>query len=407
MVRPRTVNAVGATLLIALIAAHGPAPAQAAFPGENGKIAFTCPRGVGICVTDPATGGHVVTNLTPGRNGAMPSFSADGRRITFSREVGGGRDDQYEIFVMDVDGGDVRRVTRSGGESFNYHPTFTPDGNRIVFADDEGISIVDAGGENRSSLRESGFEPSVAPSGESIAFIEPNGGGNRLFTMGIDGSEVMPVTSDDQDASARAPTWSPSGDRILFEYYAPPDFPLAIAAINPDGTGFTRVSPADLPGDSDQAGEPTFSPDGAKVAFLVDDCFDEICPDQPIYTADVEGDNVEKLVEGTFPGAEPDWGPAIPGQEPLRGRCKGRRATIVGTDNRDLITGTSRRDVISARRGSDSIEGLDGNDLLCGGKGRDRLEGAAGRDRLDGGPGSDLCAGGRQADRLRRCERRR
>ncbi len=70
-------------------------------------------------------------------------------------------------------------------------------------------------------------------------------------------------------------------------------------------------------------------------------------------------------------------------------RCKGRRATIVGTRVGERLTGTRRRDVIAALGGNDVVRGRGGNDLICGGRGNDRLIGGKGRDRLAGGPGRD------------------
>jgi Ca2+-binding RTX toxin-like protein len=82
------------------------------------------------------------------------------------------------------------------------------------------------------------------------------------------------------------------------------------------------------------------------------------------------------------------------------GRCRGVRATIVGTAGNDDIEGTSRRDVIQGRGGHDEIEGHRGNDLICGGAGRDDLEGNRGDDRLFGNRGNDELEGGRGGDLL-------
>lgn len=82
-------------------------------------------------------------------------------------------------------------------------------------------------------------------------------------------------------------------------------------------------------------------------------------------------------------------------------RCRGRRATIVGTRGRDVLKGTKERDVIVGLRGNDAIRGFGGNDLVCGGAGRDRLFGGKGRDKLFGGKGADLLVGGPGKDRLR------
>lgn len=100
-------------------------------------------------------------------------------------------------------------------------------------------------------------------------------------------------------------------------------------------------------------------------------------------------------------------------------RCRGRRATIVGTRGRDRIRGTSGRDVIVAFGGNDRIFALGAGDLICAGAGQDlvragagndrvfgeggddRLFGQAGRDRLRGGRGEDRLFGGPGRDSLR------
>lgn len=91
------------------------------------------------------------------------------------------------------------------------------------------------------------------------------------------------------------------------------------------------------------------------------------------------------------------------------GRCFGRQATIVGTNDIDTINGTGRADVIVTGDGGDRINGGGGNDLICSGNGRDRIRGEAGGDFLNGGnsgdvllsgDGNDVMVGGQGADFL-------
>lgn len=104
--------------------------------------------------------------------------------------------------------------------------------------------------------------------------------------------------------------------------------------------------------------------------------------------------------------------------------CRGRKATIVGTQLGDVLRGTDGRDVIVGYGGHDKIIAKKGNDLICAGLGRDRVFGGAGRDRifgeadhdrifggrhrdlLHGGGGPDLCHGGQGRDRAVSCKRR-
>ena len=93
--------------------------------------------------------------------------------------------------------------------------------------------------------------------------------------------------------------------------------------------------------------------------------------------------------------------------------CKGKPATIVGTNGRDVRTGSQGRDVFVGLGGSDKLSGKAGNDLICGGAGKDTLKGGGGkdsllgqkgRDTLGGGKGKDICRGGKGNDTASTCE---
>lgn len=74
--------------------------------------------------------------------------------------------------------------------------------------------------------------------------------------------------------------------------------------------------------------------------------------------------------------------------------CRGKAATVAGTDRANLIKGTPRNDVIAGLDGKDVIRGQGGNDLICGGDGKDRLIGGPGNDKLLGQGGKDTLKGG-------------
>jgi Ca2+-binding RTX toxin-like protein len=75
--------------------------------------------------------------------------------------------------------------------------------------------------------------------------------------------------------------------------------------------------------------------------------------------------------------------------------CRGKPASIVGTDGPDVIEGTEKRDVIWAGLGDDSVRGGLGSDLICGGPGSDFVDGGRGNDFIDGGAGdADRAIGG-------------
>jgi hypothetical protein len=80
--------------------------------------------------------------------------------------------------------------------------------------------------------------------------------------------------------------------------------------------------------------------------------------------------------------------------------CRGKQATIVGTDGPDQITGTHLVDVIIGLGGNDKVSGLRGNDVICGGTGNDTLKGRVGNDQLYGQQGNDELYGWKGSDKL-------
>ena len=59
-----------------------------------------------------------------------PSFSPDGKKIAFSRQLVG--TNNAEIFVKNFADGTLKRLTTNG--AYDTHPTWSPDGTRIAFA---------------------------------------------------------------------------------------------------------------------------------------------------------------------------------------------------------------------------------------------------------------------------------
>jgi Ca2+-binding RTX toxin-like protein len=85
--------------------------------------------------------------------------------------------------------------------------------------------------------------------------------------------------------------------------------------------------------------------------------------------------------------------------------CKGKPATIVGTEEQRDLKGTQGPDVIVDLGGNDLINGGPGNDLICAGKGNNAFFGGRGNDTLLGQAGRDTfisggerCEGGKGHD---------
>src|SRR5438093_659525 len=64
---------------------------------------------------------------------AEGSYSPDGKQIVFCSNRSGEKN--YELYVMDKDGGNVRQLTHAPG-CYNGGPFFSPDGKRVIFRAD-------------------------------------------------------------------------------------------------------------------------------------------------------------------------------------------------------------------------------------------------------------------------------
>lgn len=132
-----------------------------------------------------------------------PEWSQDRTKIAFSTN----RDGNSEIYVMDADGSNERRLTTIAGHQ--VEPTWSPDGTRIAYKDEEtgDIWVMNADGTGRVNLTNGagGGSPAWAPSADLIAFAR----GSSTWVMKPDGSEAHAVTV------GGPPKWSPNGSKLL------------------------------------------------------------------------------------------------------------------------------------------------------------------------------------------------
>ena len=163
----------------------------------NGKSSFTFKEGADWDIYRMRIDGSERVRMTDSPEVEdEPAYSPDGKSIAYR----GMRDGQSELFLMDADGQNKRSLFADATMDVKT-PTFSPDGERILFYADTGrtwshLFTVDVAGETLQQLTTGPYQdkhPQFTPDGTAVIFhstrkrveIPVKGQGKRSPLMGI------------------------------------------------------------------------------------------------------------------------------------------------------------------------------------------------------------------------------
>jgi Tol biopolymer transport system component len=215
------------------------------------------------------------------------------------------RDGNSEIWSMDPDGGDAKRLTNTSAPVVNTRPSLSPNGNLVAFESTSGgtrqVWVMNAAdGTNLHPLttaaQGSNGAPAFSPDGGKIAFETNRDGNWEIYVMNADGSAPSGVTNDPAaDVSA---SWSPDGAKLAFDSTRSGN--RDIWTINVDGTGVPQnLTASNLSLDAD----PDWSPDGQKILFVSQRAATSV------WTMNADGTNQQNISSATGYDADPTWAP--------------------------------------------------------------------------------------------------
>ena len=227
-----------------------------------------------------------------------PAFSPDGKTIVFTCFRNGYNRPPSDLYTYNLETKELKALVADGSSNVNLPGScWNSAAGVIVFSSDrephDEIYSIRAGGTSGDEIRLTNradsvaYEPTFSPDGQWIVFEshkldeEKNGVITKYKLDGTSGYLNLTAAGED----CKQPNWSPAGDKILYQKEEGGQWDIWV--MNTDGSGKTKVT--DFAGSKTDA---AFTADGQSIIFSAENDDVELAN---IYRAAVSGGQPERL----------------------------------------------------------------------------------------------------------------
>ncbi len=248
-----------------------------------------------------------------------PAFAPDGNYILFTRFDEGYNNGPAGLFLLKIGDATTARLTAWEDQDNVNMPgaSWNTVNDHIIFASDRleatDLWLIASNGADFSRIthhpgQDEYLEPTWSPNGEWIVFERSQAGNSedgrvgQIWKVRADGMDLIQLTGNGQNDD-RQPNWSPAGDRILFQRRTIPDGNWDIYTIALDGSDARNVTNSPNSSDTDAA----WSPDGTSIVYSTN--FGGLSTPN-IFIIDADGGvPVRVTYSSTYEDSAPSWSP--------------------------------------------------------------------------------------------------
>lgn len=254
-------------------------------------------------IDEPSARGQLI-RISPEQNSVANRFdvSPDGKHLVYSAVQAGGSERIYNLWRINTDGkGSPFKIT-SGGDSHYFYPSYTSDGQYIVYVNSGQLWRVRADGTGgKMRIPGSGNDTDSAPhlsKDDKLVFSSSQASSSSyrkhlIWICNLDGGQLTQIREGSN------PRWCPDGETIVFEHEGD------VMTVRADGTQLMQLT------NTSRVYEalPSFSKDGKKIVYTSNEGKDgNTTANWNIWYMDIDGSNKTQLTELNCWDSWPIWG---------------------------------------------------------------------------------------------------